>query len=82
MGGAHAYTHVLAVARFDLILYFIHTHPDLCLHFCLFFATGSQIAMARIVPVQTVDMSLPTLSGSLIPRLQEVEDKFDIEVHA
>lgn len=36
--------------------------------------------MARIVPMQTVDPSLPTLTGTLVPRLQEVEDKFDIQV--
>lgn len=39
------------------------------------------LAMARIVPIQTVDPALPTLTGSLVPRLQEVEDKFDIEVY-
>lgn len=37
--------------------------------------------MARIVPIQTVDASLPTLSGSLSPRLEELEDSFDIEVN-
>jgi hypothetical protein len=37
--------------------------------------------MARIAPMQALDLSLPTLTGSLIPQLQEVEDKFDVQVN-